>query len=817
MEITQKYNTGCDICWDDVEDADGYGFNLASDDIPFIVLGKEEKPCVHVQDPRKRSRKRKLSSEDDHEYGVSDKTDCLAQVTICKVIKFPQFKNKEKDKNQRTILSEKLQKEFTNKSTIKEYKVYVRMPEEDDHNHPPAPEVATEKPVKIALEELLMSLPKKLLADKIKQEPAEVSKIGIESMEVAEEEEKKVEEFVEPSGIEIEITDNGKDATEYLDFEPTSPRNIAASALASMNTGPTDIISKSPPFPSVSSPSKSQNSTTYAKLVLLESPNQTARYVLLKTPQEEMVQGVSNSPALGRKFKSLQSPGISGTKSQEEKFVHIDQQRKKVPWKGIEGSVAVSDNCFYTDDRSVMEECIKKYEEDTCSIFRCNKTTRIVNLEITEVKCLDNHRLRWVPLCEQWKPADYVADNVPYLVLGRETRMCRFNGNPNINRVKKKKWCVLCNKTPEEQKNCTDVCTCRLRKSEKTLKKQPCPALISIHYIIRFLDFKADTKKKRVGMVKNLRCGLELLEKLKMRIRQEKRIYVTVPSIEVHQNHPIYICPKLKNPCCPCYRTGTCGTCVCKLTGCSRCNNNACRYRNQEGSFKPMRQTRIKKEKRKKKTPYAAKSIRNTRINPDELSPNEQLEREAELETYQENSVVHKVQQEILGMSLEQTRSALLKMLEDDPFHVEAYINPDHAPYHRVQIDTPPIWCSCTQCVEMQNSQMQMCCSQTPCISFHPIFRSVCLRPDHLLMGLLDIGLPSESFAEMGSFSNAQYRRQAYRCFILWQWNNLGKGDIEVPKPPSCVVARIRWRYPSIDNQYSDTFSPDSDFEEANK
>ncbi|XP_033749760.1 uncharacterized protein LOC117334328 [Pecten maximus] len=234
--------------------------------------------------------------------------------------------------------------------------------------------------------------------------------------------------------------------------------------------------------------------------------------------------------------------------------------------------------------------------------------------------------------------------------------------------------------------------------------------------------------------------------------------------------------------------------------------------------FLPLRQSRKKKgTKLKKTTPYAIKSIRNVRINADEFSMNEQLDREAELETYQEHSVVLKIQQEILGMTLEQTRQALIQMLEDDPFHVESYVKPDHAPYHRVQIDTPPKWCTCTQCVEMDNSLMRMCCGQTPCLTFHPTFRSVCLRPDHLLMGLLDIGLPTENFTELGNISNAQYRRQAYRCFILWQWNNLGKGDIEVPKPPSCVVARIRWRYPSIDNHLSDAFSPESDFEEGNK
>ncbi|XP_069138599.1 uncharacterized protein [Argopecten irradians] len=833
---------GCDICWEDADNSTGFADNLASDSMPYIILGSEELTCTYNLPTESLSRKRKLD-EDDHVYGMLEGC-CSAQVKICKVIKFPQYKSSGTDLKsllQRTILSEKLKKSFKNKSTIKKYKVFVRMPANEDHNHS-LPSVPSKKVVNIPLNELLQSLPEKLVGGTIKEEPIELT-----------EAEGNSEESMAQQEIEIETDESSPmKFSPAQELEPTSPRNIAASALASMNAMSTDTISTPEKlFVNVSSPNKSASvkSRTPSRLVWLERPGQTPGYVLINAPSEHKDQRqsysspsrqthstpsrqshstpsrMSNSTLPRMSYstpsrqQTVQTPRLNIKQEIESAQVVQESQMPKVPWRGIEGSVAVSDTCFYTDDRDVMEECIKKYEEDTFSIFRCNKTTRITDLGLTEVKGLDNHRVRWCPLTDQWKSANYVPDNVPYLVLGRETRMCRFNRNPKLRKVKKKAWCALCNLSPEEQQSSTEECSCRLRQSVKTESRQPCPALISIHSIIRFIDFKASSRKKRVEMSKNLKCGLELIERLKMRIRQEKRIYVTVPSIEVHQNHPILNHSKVENPCCPCYRTGTCGTCPCKSTGCSRCNNNACRFRTAEGMYKPLRQSRKRAGSKKKKmvTPYAAKSIRNIRLNVDEPTLNEQLDREAELEIYQERATTFKIQQEILGMSLDQTRQALIQMLEDDPFHVESYVKPDHAPYHRVQIDTPPKWCSCTQCIEMNNSQMRMCCGQTPCLSFHPTFRSVCLRPDHLLVGLLDLGLPTDNFAEVGSFSNAQYRRQAYRCFILWQWNNLGKGDIEVPKPPSCVVARIRWRYPSIDNHLSDGFSAESDFEEGNR
>ncbi|OWF41326.1 uncharacterized protein LOC110462629 [Mizuhopecten yessoensis] len=806
--------SGCHICWDDVNNFSRCGSSLSYDGIPFIILGNEEMACI--QDPCKGNRKRKLMSDGDHDYGVLEKTTCLARVKICKIIKFPQFKNKGRDtKGMRTILSEKLKELFKQETTVKEYKVFVRMPEEDEHDYTPPPEVEIEGPVKIPLNDLLKSLPKKLLGSMVKQEPIEVQDTRTDAMTITGAKEKVVQKC---------DIGNVQHTKGEIDLASTSPRNIAATALVSMNT--VSAIPKQVSLSAMSSQttSESQVATSSAQLFLLETQGQIPKYVMLNTTQVDVGERAPNTMTPVRTAQSAKKPRMSfnGNNDVTGAVALPARTVKPVPWRGIEGSVTVSDTCFYTQDRNVMEECIQKYEDETYSVFRCNKTTNTKVSELIEVSSLDNHRVRWCPLSEQWKPADYVPDNIPYLVLRIESRMCRFSSklrSSKSKKLKKKEWCVSCNRPPEEQKSSTDVCTCRLRKTQKPMQKMPCPAVIAIHTIIRYSDFRADTKKKRVEMSKNLKCGLGLIQKFKMRLRQERRIYVTVPRTEVHQNHPIFKVPKLDNPCCPCHRTGTCGKCQCKLTGCLGCNNNECRYRDSEGNFKPLRQVKKKKKRmrRCKGSPYAAKSIRNIRINPDELSLNEQLNREAELEVFQENSVVLKMQQEIMGMSLENARSTLLQMLEDDPVHVESYVSPDNAPYHRVQIDTPPKWCSCTQCVEMDNSSMEMCCAQKPCLSFHPMFRSVCLRPDHLLMGILDLGLPAESFSELGNVSNAQYRRQAYRCFILWQWHNLGKGEIEVPKPPSCVVARIRWRYPSIDNHFGDTFSPESDFEEGNK
>ena len=122
-----------------------------------------------------------------------------------------------------------------------------------------------------------------------------------------------------------------------------------------------------------------------------------------------------------------------------------------------------------------------------------------------------------------------------------------------------------------------------------------------------------------------------------------------------------------------------------------------------------------------------------------------------------------------------------------------------------------PQWCSCGQCLNMENRRMNVCCNKTPCITQDPVFHLLCLCPCVILVaGILNYAV---AFREMGRMDPSAWRNRGYRFFALWQYGVLGGENRRCP--PSCCVLRIRHTFPSRDERYTgyESFAEDEDTE----
>lgn len=122
---------------------------------------------------------------------------------------------------------------------------------------------------------------------------------------------------------------------------------------------------------------------------------------------------------------------------------------------------------------------------------------------------------------------------------------------------------------------------------------------------------------------------------------------------------------------------------------------------------------------------------------------------------------------------------------------------------------TPPVagrmhWCVCSNCRDMPTDTERLCCGQPPdhCISKLP----------HMDFYILDEGvlrLARAAWNDIFAVDDVQepgeeqrsYRHAAYRNFVLWQHGRLGEGNRVVIA--SCVVWRIRDKYPDANGQYT--------------
>ncbi len=104
-----------------------------------------------------------------------------------------------------------------------------------------------------------------------------------------------------------------------------------------------------------------------------------------------------------------------------------------------------------------------------------------------------------------------------------------------------------------------------------------------------------------------------------------------------------------------------------------------------------------------------------------------------------------------------------------------------------------PDWCVCGRCQPMPQEIENKCCNMKKCITHSSWFTKLCLDTDVLELCIRNAG---DIRNDREDNSTRALRKAAYRQFILARHGHLGKGNRRVC--PSCVVLKIRERFPSI-------------------
>lgn len=103
-----------------------------------------------------------------------------------------------------------------------------------------------------------------------------------------------------------------------------------------------------------------------------------------------------------------------------------------------------------------------------------------------------------------------------------------------------------------------------------------------------------------------------------------------------------------------------------------------------------------------------------------------------------------------------------------------------------------PDWCKCGHCREMPKLVENVCCRVKQCVAESFRFYKLCLDPDVLSVAVLNhADIRNDPFDN----STRQFRKAAYRQFILDKHGHLGRGNRRVV--PSCIVWKVRNKYPS--------------------
>ena len=109
---------------------------------------------------------------------------------------------------------------------------------------------------------------------------------------------------------------------------------------------------------------------------------------------------------------------------------------------------------------------------------------------------------------------------------------------------------------------------------------------------------------------------------------------------------------------------------------------------------------------------------------------------------------------------------------------VQSMLVPDYAPtLILIQEDQAGVY------VEYVSLCQNVCCRQNPCITVSEMFDNDVLNRD-----ILSIAVASRSdvVASRAIYNPANYRKAAYRQWIMWQHGYMGPGVRQVV--PSCVV-----------------------------
>lgn len=123
--------------------------------------------------------------------------------------------------------------------------------------------------------------------------------------------------------------------------------------------------------------------------------------------------------------------------------------------------------------------------------------------------------------------------------------------------------------------------------------------------------------------------------------------------------------------------------------------------------------------------------------------------------------------------------------------------------YHPPPHAEAPDWCVCRHCREMPTAAERVCCGNDPahCTSTLPQMDRVILDPMVIeIQNRYRNDILAENDIQYED-PNSPYRHGAYRQYILWIYGYLGQGDRRVI--PSCVVWRIRDRFPNRYHQYT--------------
>lgn len=106
-------------------------------------------------------------------------------------------------------------------------------------------------------------------------------------------------------------------------------------------------------------------------------------------------------------------------------------------------------------------------------------------------------------------------------------------------------------------------------------------------------------------------------------------------------------------------------------------------------------------------------------------------------------------------------------------------------------------WCVCGHCHPMPQTIENKCCKQKNCITLTTRFSKLCLDVDVLELCLRNT---REIRNDREDNSTRSFRKAASRQFILARHGYLGKGNRR--GCPSCVVIKIRQKFPSITGVY---------------
>ena len=86
---------------------------------------------------------------------------------------------------------------------------------------------------------------------------------------------------------------------------------------------------------------------------------------------------------------------------------------------------------------------------------------------------------------------------------------------------------------------------------------------------------------------------------------------------------------------------------------------------------------------------------------------------------------------------------------------------------------TPP-WCKCGKCRHMENTVERLCCKMWPCTTTTDVFHDACLNRNVLSVCIID---RSDFYGDEVEFTPANYRKAAYRQYILYSHGYLGRGN----------------------------------------